>query len=277
MLTDYIKALLLGIVEGITEWLPISSTGHLILLRPLLSLELDSSMSSLFDVVVQLGAVCAVPVIYRKKLFSRPKQTLALYLKLIFATIPAALIGLIADTLTEKLLGMSLDELLFKPGIVATALIVYGIIFIVAETLQRNSERSKIAADISYGKALAIGCFQALALGPGTSRSGATILGARLLGTEKKSAAEFSFFAALPVISAASVLKISDLAKEVASGSLALPTDELKLLSVATLTAFAVSLVSIRFLTDFIKRHSFAPFGIYRILLGLAVLLTLCL
>lgn len=277
MLTDYIKALLLGIVEGITEWLPISSTGHLILLRPLLSLELDSSMSSLFDVVVQLGAVCAVPVIYRKKLFSRSKQTLALYLKLIFATIPAALIGLIADTLTEKLLGMSLDELLFKPGIVATALIVYGIIFIVAETWQRNSERSKIAADISYGKAFAIGCFQALALVPGTSRSGATILGARLLGTEKKSAAEFSFFAALPVISAASVLKISDLAKEVASGSLALPTDELKLLSVATLTAFAVSLISIRFLTDFIKRHSFAPFGIYRILLGLAVLLTLCL
>lgn len=277
MLTDYIKALLLGIVEGITEWLPISSTGHLILLRPLLSLELDSSMSSLFDVIVQLGAVCAVPVIYRKKLFSRSKQTLALYLKLIFATIPAALVGLIADTLTEKLLGMSLDELLFKPGIVATALIFYGVVFIVAEILQRNSERSKIAADISYGKALAIGCFQALALVPGTSRSGATILGARLLGTEKKSAAEFSFFAALPVISAASVLKISDLAKEVASGSLALPTDELKLLSVATLTAFAVSLISIRFLTDFIKRHSFAPFGIYRILLGLAVLLTLCL
>ena len=276
MLTEYIKAVILGIVEGVTEWLPISSTGHLILLEPLLSLGFDSSISSLFEVVIQLGAVCAVPVVYRKALFSRSKQTLSLYLKLVIATVPAAIAGLISDALCERFLGISLDTLLFRPGVVAAALIFYGIVFIVAEALQKNRYRAS-ADDISYGKVLAIGCFQALALVPGTSRSGATILGARLLGTERESAARFSFFAALPIISAASVLKISDLAKEVASGSLALPADELKLLSVATLTAFAVSLVSIRFLTDFIKRHSFAPFGIYRILLGLAVLLTLCL
>ncbi len=276
MLTEYIKALLLGIVEGITEWLPISSTGHLILLQPIISLGLDSSMSSLFDVVVQLGAICAVPVVYRKKLFYRSKQTRELYLKLILATVPAALAGFVADALCQKLFGKSLDELLFRPSIVAAALIFYGIVFIAAEALQRKGTRV-YERDISYRKSLGIGCFQALALLPGTSRSGATILGARLLGTERESAAEFSFFAALPIISAASALKLFDFGKEIASGSLALPTKELNLLIIATLSAFAVSLISIRFLTDFIKRHSFAPFGIYRILLGLAVLITLCL
>ena len=275
MLIQYIKAILLGIVEGITEWLPISSTGHLILLEPLISLGLSEKMRSLFDVVVQLGAVLAVPVVYRKKLFSCSRQTQKLYLKLIIATIPASIAGLAADALTKKLFGRGLDELLFKPSVVAAALIIYGIIFIAAEKLQREDKRAK-NGDISYGRAFAIGCFQALALVPGTSRSGATILGARLLGTDKEAAAEFSFFAALPVISAASVLELSDLAKEVSSGALALPKEELKLLACASITAFAISLLTIRFLTDFIKRHSFAPFGIYRILLGLAVFALLC-
>ncbi|MBE6592988.1 MAG: undecaprenyl-diphosphate phosphatase [Ruminococcaceae bacterium] len=275
MLIQYIKAILLGIVEGITEWLPISSTGHLILLEPLLSLGLSEKMRSLFDVVVQLGAVLAVPVVYRKKLFSLSSQTQKLYIKLIIATIPASIAGLAADVLTEKLFGRGLDELLFRPIVVAAALIIYGIVFIAAEKLPKEDKRAK-RRDISYGRAFAIGCFQALALVPGTSRSGATILGARLLGTDKEAAAEFSFFAALPVISAASVLELSDLAKEVSSGALALPKEELKLLACAFITAFALSLVTIRFLTDFIKRHSFAPFGIYRILLGLAVLALLC-
>lgn len=281
MLIEYLKAIVYGIVEGFTEWLPISSTGHLILLERILPLdvgdgELSAQYRTLFDVVIQLGAILAVLVIYRKRLMPTTHSARILWLRLAAATMPAAVIGLVADALCERYLGVSLDTLLFTPYVVASALVAYGILFILIERLTQNeSDTLTDVEKISYRRAFAIGCFQTLALIPGTSRSGATIIGARILKTSRSAAAEFSFFAAIPVICAASALKIFDFVKFTIEAKSAIPHDTILLLTLAGAVAFLVSLVCIKFLTDFIKRHSFALFGAYRIALGLAVFIFL--
>ena len=277
---EYIKAIILGIVEGVTEWLPISSTGHLILLGRLLNLsfegadaELAQLLRSSFDVVIQSGAILAVLVIYLKRLLH---AHISLYLKLAIATMPAGVVGILADKICEKCLGQSLDSLLFKPRVVAAALIGYGILFILVEHLMKSrTDKVSDVNAIRLGQAFAIGCFQALAVIPGTSRSGSTVLGARILGIGRSAAAEFSFFAAIPVIVAASALKIYELASYTAEHSVALPPSVIPIFALSGAVAFAVSLVSIKFLTEFIKKYSFAPFGIYRILLGVLVLMLL--
>ena len=275
---EYIKAIILGIVEGLTEWLPISSTGHLILLGRLLDLsfegadaELSQLLRSSFDVVIQSGAILAVLVIYQKRLL---RARISLYLKLAIATLPAGVVGILADKICEKCLGQSLDSLLFKPRVVAAALICYGILFILVERLMKSrTDKVSDVNAISFTQAFAIGCFQALAVIPGTSRSGSTVLGARILGIGRSAAAEFSFFAAIPVIVAASALKIYELADYTVERSVALPPSVIPIFALAGAVAFVVSLAAIKFLTEFIKRHSFAPFGIYRILLGVIVLM----
>lgn len=282
MIFEYIKAIIYGIVEGVTEWLPISSTGHLILLERIIpldigvcDLELTRQYAAMFDVVVQLGAVLAVLCLYFKRLnpFKKEKKDARrLWLRLILCTIPAALIGLTADMLCNVFFGCELDALLFRPRVVACALIVYGMLFILVERLSLNESKLSIGAQPSLRSSLAIGFFQALAIIPGTSRSGATILGARILGIPRPTAAEFSFFAAIPVIASASLLKGVEFIKYASDGAFAIPTGALLMLAIAGLVAFLVSLLTIKFLTDFVKKHSFIPFGIYRIMLGLAVL-----
>lgn len=279
MVWEYIKAFIYGVIEGVTEWLPISSTGHLILLEQLISLDIGGSAElarefrSMFDVVIQLGAVLAVLCIYLRELLplGKEKKTVwSLWGKLVLATLPAALAGLIADALCQKHFGTDLDGLLFTPQVVASALIIYGILFILVEKLTKNSGADR---DITPKTAFAVGCFQALAIIPGTSRSGATILGARILGIPREKAARFSFFAAIPVIAAASLLKIYDFLGYALESSLSLPLSAWLILLIAFVTAFAVSMLTIRFLTDFVKKHSFIPFGVYRIALGFAVLI----
>ena len=279
MLWEYIKAIIYGVIEGVTEWLPISSTGHLILLGEAISIdigasaELSAQFGAMFDVVIQLGAILAVLCLYARELFdlgARRKQTLSLWGKLILATLPTAALGLLADELCNEFLGADLDALLFRPQVVGAALISYGLLFILVEKLTAKNGADK---EITPKRAFAVGCFQALAIIPGTSRSGATILGARVLGIPRERAARFSFFAAVPVIAAASLLKIYDLAKFIISGGESLTTHAYLILLTASLTAFAVSLFTIRFLTDFVKKHTFIPFGVYRIALGLLVLL----
>lgn len=282
MIFEYIKAIIYGIVEGVTEWLPISSTGHLILLERIIpldigvcDLELTRQYAAMFDVVVQLGAVLAVLCLYFKRLnpFGKEKKDARrLWLRLILCTLPAAVIGLAADTLCNRFFGCELDALLFKPRVVACALIVYGMLFILVERLSLNESKPSSSVPPSIRSTLAIGVFQALAIIPGTSRSGATILGARILGIPRSAAAEFSFFAAIPVIAAASLLKGVEFIEYARNGAFVIPAEALLVLAIAGIVAFAVSMLTIKFLTDFVKKHSFIPFGIYRILLGIAVL-----
>lgn len=279
MLIDILKAIIFGIVEGICEWLPISSTGHLILLGELITLdvsadpEINSQFRATFDVVIQLGAILAVVILYFNKLNPFKRENFSLWKKLILATLPAAIIGFSADLLCESLLGVDLDTLLFVPQTVAAALIIYGIIFILVELLGKKESESNTA--VTNRSSLAIGLFQALAIIPGTSRSGATILGARILGLNKKSAAEFSFFAAVPAILGASALKIFEFTDFMVTENAALTANAYALLIVAFLAALVISLISIKLLIGFIRKHSFIPFGIYRIILGIAVLLIL--
>ena len=276
MLIEYLKAFVFGIVEGITEWLPISSTGHLILLEELIALriadgELAVRYRALFDVVIQLGAILAVIALYRKKLISPGKASRSLYQKLVLATLPSALIGLCADALCERYLSTDLGALLFRPYIVASCLVAYGFLFILIERLSSQSNITPSTDEISCKRAFAIGCFQSLALIPGTSRSGATILGARMLGISRASATEFSFFAAIPVIFGASAFEILDFCKFTADTQTKLSSEMLSLLLFAGAVAFFVSLICIKFLTEFVRRHTFICFGIYRIILGIAV------
>lgn len=283
MIVDYIKAIIYGIIEGVTEWLPVSSTGHLILLERFLRFDtrflradFAEQFMAMFEVVIQLGAILAVAVIYFKKLFPIGKNSHSVWTllgKLILTTIPAAIIGLLADFICEKFLGVSLDALLFTPSVVASALIIYGILFILVEKFASKNELQE--REISCRSALAIGFFQALAIIPGTSRSGATILGARILGIGRKSAAEFSFFAAIPVIGAASLLKLVDFGSYCAESSFKIPPQALIILAIACITAFLVSLITVKFLTEFVKKHSFTSFGVYRIILGICVLVFL--
>ena len=278
MLTDYLKAIALGIVEGITEWLPISSTGHLILLEELLSLdapnrlgeEFAAQYSAMFSVVIQLGAILAVAVFYLKALLPTTKDSRALWVKLALATLPAALIGLLADALCERAFGQSLDSLLFCPEVVASALIIYGLLFIVVErlTIRKQGEVCSVT-EINLPTALAIGCFQSLALIPGTSRSGATMIGGLVCGLPRETAAEFSFFIALPTMLGASGLK---LIKYFLAGY-GITFSEIVLLLIGGVSAYLVSLLVIRYLIDFLKKHSFRAFGVYRILVGAFILI----
>ena len=269
---ELLKAIFLGIVEGITEWLPISSTGHMILVDEFLTLNVSDAFKEMFFVVIQLGAIMAVPVLFFNKLnpFSKSKSqaerksTLSLWAKVIVGVIPAAVIGLIFDDI--------LEEYLYTPWVISIALIVYGVAFIIIERLKSKSNSSHFRVenveDLTYKDALTIGAFQVLSLIPGTSRSGSTILGGMLTGVSRVASAEFSFFMAIPVMLGASLLKI---AKFLLGGFEATST-EILILLVGIAVSFIVSLVVIKFLMDFVKRHSFAAFGVYRIVLGAAVI-----
>ena len=289
MLLELIKAVFYGILEGITEWLPVSSTGHLILLDTLLSLKVAPELGptfadeywSMFEVVIQLGAILAVVVMFfgklnpfsGKKSLAEKKSTWVLWGKVCIASIPAAAIGIVLDKLIEKATGTDIDGWIYNWQVVASALIVYGILFIVIERYHRGKESSVVSVDdISCRQAMAIGCFQALAIVPGTSRSGSTILGSRMLGISRPAAAEFSFFMGIPAMAGASLIKGAGFLKYVAESDVSVPAMAWVVLLVAAAVAFAVSMIAIRFLMDFVKRHSFAPFGVYRIVLGVLVI-----
>ena len=269
LIIELLKALLYGIIEGITEWLPVSSTGHLILLGQLFPLNVSADFSEMFDVVIQLGAILAVIVLYFHKLNpfapsktpTEKKGTWSLWLRVVVAVIPSAIIGVLLDDW--------LDEHLYNYVTVAIALVVYGIAFIVIEKI-KPSGRAAVTdvQNIGYGLAFAIGAFQMLALIPGTSRSGSTILGAMLLSVSRSAAAEFSFFMAIPTMLGASLLKM---VKLLTSGT-TVTAMEWGVLAVGCISAFLVSLAAIKFLTDFVKKHSFSVFGVYRIALGVLVL-----
>ena len=266
---EILKAIAQGIVEGITEWLPVSSTGHIILLDAFWKMNASAAFFDVFKVVIQLGAILAVVVLYWNKLnpFSLKKSaeekkgTWVLWSKVLVASIPAAAVGLVLDDL--------IDSVLSTPVVIAAALIVYGIAFILMESRKVRTAKVETVEDITYKHAFGIGAFQMLALIPGTSRSGSTILGASLLGTSRTAAAEFSFFMAIPVMLGASGLKLVD---ALLLEGVSFTGEEWLLLAVATVVSFVVSLLVIRGLMAFIKKHSFKPFGWYRIALGAVVL-----
>ncbi|MBQ4612370.1 MAG: undecaprenyl-diphosphate phosphatase [Clostridia bacterium] len=299
-LVEILKAIVQGIVQGITEWLPVSSTGHILLLDAVWKMDASQAFFDVFKVIIQLGSILAVVVLYFHKLnpFSPKKSaeekkgTWILWSKVLIASIPAAIAGLALDDL--------IDGVLSTPVVIAAALIVYGVAFIWMESRKNKREAVSDLKDISYKRAFGIGAFQMLALIPGTSRSGSTILGASLLGTSRAIAAEFSFFMAIPVMLGASALKVVKYfllddfcancglileSEEVTNGlcvhcstAVTHPTftsQEWILLAVATVVSFVVSVLVIRLLMAFIKKHDFKPFGWYRIALGIVVLLVL--
>ena len=267
---ELLKAVLFGIVEGITEWLPVSSTGHLILLNEFVTLNMSEEFNSMFDVVIQLGAILAVIVLFFHKLnpFApskstlEKKQTWSLWFKVCAAIIPSGVLGVLFDDW--------MDANLHNGIVVSIALIVYGIAFILVE--RRNSGKYIKAIsdvhDIGYKTAIAIGVFQCLSLVPGTSRSGSTILGAILIGVGRSAGAEFSFFMAIPTMLGASAIKGL---KFLLSGVEATGT-EIGVLVVGCVVSFIVSLLVIRGLMEYVRRHSFSAFGVYRIVLGVVVL-----
>ena len=268
---ELLKAVLFGIVEGVTEWLPISSTGHLILLNEFITLNVSDEFRSMFDVVIQLGAILAVIVLFFHKLnpFSprktegEKKQTWQLWFKVIAAIIPSGIVGVLFDDWMEAHF--------HNATVVSIALIVYGVAFILVE--RRNARRvgGKTVEDvyaIDYKTALLIGCFQCLSLIPCTSRSGSTILGAILIGVGRSAGAEFSFFMAIPTMLGASAIKGL---KFLLSGVAATGT-EIGVLIVGCVVSFVVSLLVIRGLMEYVRKHSFSAFGVYRIILGVVVL-----
>lgn len=272
---EILKAILFGIIEGITEWLPISSTGHMILLNQIIKLDVSKEFYSMFEVVIQLGAILAVVVLYWHKIwpfgknlkypvsksgilkyFDKPKWQM--WLKIFVACVPAAIIGLLFNDIFE--------ELFYNYVCVAIALIVFGVAFIVIENSHREIKINSILK-IDYKTALIIGLFQLLAaIFPGTSRSGATIVGALILGVSRSVAAEFTFFLAIPVMFGASLLKLVKF-------GLAFSLMEILILIVGMLVAFVTSVFVIKFLMSYIKKHDFKVFGWYRIILGMIVLL----
>lgn len=266
---EILKVVLLGIVEGITEWLPISSTGHLILVDEFVKLSASEEYMKMFNVVIQLGAIMAVVVLYFHKLnpFSNKKtakqkqNTIQLWMKVIVACIPAAVLGILFDDWME--------EHFHNYIVVSLMLILYGIFFILIENWnKKNTPRVTKLSQLSYQTALAIGAFQVLSLIPGTSRSGATILGALLIGVSRQVAAEFTFFLAIPVMFGASGIKIL---KFIANGG-GFTGMEAIMLIVGCLVAFIVSVIAIKFLMGYIKKNDFKVFGYYRIVLGVLVL-----
>lgn len=265
MVIEILKAILFGIVEGITEWLPISSTGHMILLEEFVKLNVSAEFWKMFLVVIQLGAILAVVVLYFKKLnpFSmsktqeEKKDTWTLWAKVLVACVPAGIIGLLFDDV--------IDNLLSSPFIVAITLIVYGIAFIIIECRNKKANITELK-QLTFKTALIIGIFQVLALIPGTSRSGATILGAILIGTSREIAAEFTFFLAIPVMFGASLFKLLKF-------GFAFTGLEFAILVIGMITAFIVSIIAIKFLMSYIKKNDFKAFGYYRIILGIIVLI----
>lgn len=267
---EILKAILQGIVQGITEWLPISSTGHMLLVDQFIKMDDPSgNFFNMFKVLVQLGSILAVVVLYfhrlnpfsSKKSLKEQKQTYSLWGKVLVASIPAGIAGLLFEDV--------IDGALSTPYVIAAALIVYGILFIFMER-GRRQPRIATLEQMDYRTALCIGAFQMLALIPGTSRSGSTILGAVLLGTSRTVAAEFSFFMAIPVMVGASGYK---LLKPLLKGGLSFTGLEWATLLTGMLVAFLVSLLVIRFLMNYIKKHDFKVFGYYRIVLGVIVIL----
>ena len=265
---EILKAILFGIVEGITEWLPVSSTGHMILLNEFVTLDVSPEFLEMFLVVIQLGAILAVVMLFWDKIFpfhfkEKPviqKEIFVLWFKILVACVPAAVIGLAFDDV--------FDALFYNPWCVAIALIAFGIAFIVIENRNKNaSPKITELGQITYQTAFMIGVFQLLAaVFPGTSRSGATIVGALLIGVSRTVAAEFTFFLAIPVMLGASLLKVVKFGFHFTSG-------EAVILLTGMIVAFLVSVIVIRFLMGYIKKHDFKVFGWYRIILGAIVLL----
>lgn len=270
---EILKVIVLGIVEGITEWLPISSTGHLIIVNEFLKLKASDAFVEIFNVVIQLGAILAVIVLYFKRLWPIDKKKdskglewnkdkLILWAKILVACVPAGIIGILFDD--------KIDEIFYNPYVVSVTLIIYGVAFILIEIRNRNKEfKITDVKAMTFKTALIIGLFQVLALIPGTSRSGATIVGAMLIGTSRTAAAEFTFFLAIPVMAGASLVKIL---KFVSDGT-GFTQNELYMLIIGMLVAYLVSMLVIKFLMSYIRKHDFKPFGVYRIILGIAVLL----
>ncbi len=289
MIIEYLKAFLYGIIEGITEWLPISSTGHLILIQDLIPFAFTEDpvfldeFSEMFQVVIQLGAILAVVVLFWHRLWpfsgkktpAERKNTWKLWLRVLIASLPAALVGIVGDELLEKFTGKDIDGWLYHTIVVAVMLIVYGVAFILLEHFHKgHMARIESVDDISGKTAFLIGCFQMLSIVPGTSRSGSTILGSMLLGLSRTAGAEFSFFMAIPAMVGASGIKMLGFFEYIGSDACttAVPLEAWLALAVGCAVSFLVSLLAIRFLMDFVKKHSFAPFGVYRIILGAAVI-----
>ena len=267
---EILKAMLFGIVEGITEWLPISSTGHMILLDEFIHLGVSAEFYKLFEVVIQLGAILAVILLYFEKIWplkqkdgvlTLDRSTLDLWGKIIIACVPAGIIGVFFDDWME--------EHLFTPEVVAVTLIAYGFLFAIIEKYNLGSKSVKTVENISYRKAFEVGVFQLFSLVPGTSRSGSTIIGGLLIGLERSVAAEFTFYLAIPVMIGASLLK---LIKYIMRTGFLFDSNELLLLAIGSVVAFIISILVIRFLMNYIKKHNFIVFGYYRIVLGLMVL-----
>ncbi len=268
-MTELLKAALMGIIEGITEWLPVSSTGHMILAEQIIVFNLSDAFMEMFRVVIQLGAIAAVVVIFWNKLWpftkkngaiALKKPSFLLWCKVAVATLPALVIGLLLDDW--------MDAHFYNYTTVATMLILYGILFIVVENLPQRTRVFKIS-QITYTQALIIGVWQVLAIIPGTSRSGATIVGGLLLGLSRACVAEFTFFLAVPVMVGASLLKVVKLLLDGYVFSML----EFGVLFTGSAVAFLVSLMSIQFLMNYVKKHDFKFFGIYRIILGSVVLI----
>lgn len=273
---DIIKSIILGIIEGITEWLPISSTGHLIIADEFIKLGMTDEFIEMFNVVIQLGAILAVVVIFWNKMWPFTadkskgynyitkgnglikKDVMDMWFKVIAAMLPAAIVGIPFDNYFEKHF--------HNWQVVSAALIVYGVLFIVIEKINKNRKpKVNSIPELSYKTALLIGCFQALSLIPGTSRSGSTILGAMILGVSRVAGAEFSFFLAVPVMFGASLIKLLKF-------GFMFTGMELAVLAVGTLTSFIVSVIAIKFLISYVRRHDFSLFGYYRIALGVIVI-----
>ena len=273
---DIIKSIILGIIEGITEWLPISSTGHLIIADEFIKLGMTDEFMEMFNVVIQLGAILAVVVIFWNKMWPFTadktkgynyitkgnglikKDVMDMWFKVIVAMLPAAIVGIPFDNYFEKHF--------HNWQVVSAALIAYGVLFIVIEKINKSC-KPKVTGipELSYKTALLIGCFQALSLIPGTSRSGSTILGAMILGVSRVAGAEFSFFLAVPVMFGASLIKLLKF-------GFTFTGMELAVLAVGTLTSFIVSVIAIKFLISYVRRHDFSLFGYYRIALGVIVI-----
>lgn len=268
---NIIVAFLIGIIEGITEWLPVSSTGHMILFERLFPLDMSESFKEMFLVVIQLGAIMAVVLLYWNKLFPFSfkkgeslvkNDIMTLWVKIVVSCVPAAVVGLLFDDLFEALFYDALP--------VSIALIVFGIFFIIIEDYnKRRTPKKTSLVSITLRDAAIIGAFQVLAaVFPGVSRSGATIIGAILIGISRTVAAEYTFFLAVPVMAGASLLKI-------AKFGFSFELEEIAVLAVGAITAFAVSLAAIKFLMGYVKKHDFKAFGVYRIVLGILVLVAL--
>ena len=268
---EIIKAIILGIVEGITEWLPISSTGHMILVDEVLKLNMSPEFMEMFLVVIQLGAILAVILLYWKKIWpfkvenglKIEKDTIIMWVKILIACVPAAIVGVLFDD--------KLNELFYNPTTVAIMLILFGILFIIIENYNKGkSPKINSLSKITYTVAIMIGIFQLIAaVFPGTSRSGATIVGALLIGVSRTIAAEFTFVLAIPVMLGASALKLVKFALKT---GFVMTGNEVAILSVGTFVAFIVSILAIKFLMSYIKSNDFKVFGWYRIILGILVL-----